>query len=339
MFWAVLKELHLQRLETYRPGSLFNANVRRVLDRFTTYRACADKSIDQITQLDLEQYLARRRQDRWRNEPLSAVTLNNEISILNSVFAYAGPKGHRKHERHRLGLLAMPPQLEMIEEDDLEPVELSADQITACLQATRLARTPRVPGCSPQTFWVCALFLGSLTLLRRAALLKVPRPEDHILIEQKRLFLPARLNKTRRDVWLSLGSRDDLVELFASLPSEVGEPLLPWRTATGRAMSLSHFNHSLKDFQVRAGIPKLKRVRTKDLRSTSATLIGDRFNDDVAKRKLAHSPNTNTYERNYKGRKPTPTEVAATDFMADLLLESLRRPPEGDGPPTLRISG
>lgn len=338
MYYAVLKELHLERLETYKPGSVFNANCRRVLDRFMTYRTCATRTIEEITQADLEHYLARRRQDRWRNQPLSAVTLNNEIAILNSFFAYAGPKGHKKHERHRLGLLPIPPQLSYVDEDDLEPRELTAAQVTACLQATKYARSPRIQGCSPQTFWVCALFLGSLTLLRRAALLRVPRPEDHVLIEQKRLFLPAKLNKTRRDIWLSLGSREDLAELFAALPTAVGEPLLPWRTASGRSMCLSHFNATLREFQEKAGIPKLQRVRTKDLRSTSATIIGDNFNDDVAKRKLAHSPNTHTYEKHYKGRKPTPTEVAATDFIADRLLESLRAP-ETEHPPTLKISG
>lgn len=338
IYCAVLKELYLQRMETYRPGAMYNANCRRVLDRFLLYRTCADRTIDSLTQSDLELYLARRRQDHWRGQPLSAVTLNNEIAILNSFLAYAGPQGHGKHDRHRLGLISQPPQLSYIAEDDLQPRELTAEQITACLQATRHARTPRLPGCSPQTFWVCALFLGSLTLLRRAALLRVPRPDDQILIEQKTLFLPAKLNKSRRDISLSLGTRNDMVELFAALPSAVGEPLLPWRSRHGKSLSLSHFNAVLRGFQDAAGIPKLQRVRTKDLRSTSATLVGDHFNDDVAKRKLGHSPNTHTYEKHYKGRKPTPTEVAATDWLADRLLESLRSPDTNE-PTTLKISG
>lgn len=337
MYWVIFKEEHLRRLETYKPGSDFNANVRRVLDRFTNYRSLVNKELEEITQNDLESYLARRRQDRWRNQPLSATTLNNEIAILNSAFAYAGPRGHKKHERCRLGLLSSPPALCYIDEDDLAPVELTQSQITNCLHATRYATSPRVNGCSPQTFWVCALFLGSLTLLRRAALLQVPRPTDEMLVQEKRLFLPARLNKTRRDIWLSLGSTNELVDLFAALPSEVGQPLLPWRARNGRPMSLCHFNATLRGFQEKAGIPKPQRVRTKDLRSTSATIIGDNFNDDVAKRKLGHSANTHTYEKHYKGRKPTPTEVAATDFVADMLIESLRRPAESTA--VLKIRG
>ncbi|MBI1348258.1 hypothetical protein GC163_18445 [bacterium] len=137
MYWAVFKELYLQRLETYRPGTMFNQNVRRVLDRFTAYRAYADAGFTEITQSDLEHYLARRRQDRWRGEPLSNVTLNNEIAILNSCFAYGGPKGHRQHEKHRLGLVYCPPQLGLLAEDELEPVELSPTQITDYLPATR----------------------------------------------------------------------------------------------------------------------------------------------------------------------------------------------------------
>lgn len=339
MYWAVFKDLHLQRLEAYHPGSVFNANVRRVLDRFTTYRSCADRDLRDITQLDLEQYLARRRQDRWRGLPLSAVTLNNEITILNAAFAYAGPKGHKKHERHRLALLTTPPWLDHVPEDDTQPIELTEQQLANCMAATKYARSPNVIGCTPQTFWVCTLFLAGLTLLRRSALLKIPRPDDHVLVEQKRLFLPAAINKTRRDVWISLGSRDDLVELFASLPSEVGQPILPWRDRLGRPMSLSHFNHALRKFQEKAGIPKQLRVRTKDLRSTSATQIGDRFNDDVAKRKLAHSPRTNTYETNYKGRKPTPNEVAATDYMAEQLLRALRMPDSLAPASTLKLHG
>ncbi len=341
MFWPVLKEFYLQRLETYYPGSDHNANIRRVLDRFTARRNLIDRSVQSIEQIELELYIASRRGDRWRNQPLTTTTLNNEVTILNAVFAFAGPKGHKKHERNRLGLMPSPPWLAHLPEDDLAPVELTEQQIAKCLDATRHAKTPRVDGCSPATFWICTLILAGLTLLRRNALLKIPRPDDVMLLEQRRLFLPAGINKTRRDVWVSLGSHDQLVELFAALPSKVGEPLLPWKDRAGRPMTLSHFNHCLAKFQRVAGIPEAERVRTKDFRSTSATLVGDEFGDAIAKRKLAHSPNTNTFEKHYKGRKPTSKEVAATDYIADILISSLRNPPPPQPQPStdLRVIG
>lgn len=322
MQWIILRELFVDRLETKSPGATYNQNVRRVLIRFTDYRGLIGRCIRDITQIDLEQYVSRRRKDQWRGKPLSAVTINNEIAILNAIFAWCGPRESRGTGRSNLELLARPPYLDPLPEDDVVPVLLTPERISACLAATRCATTPRIDGCSPRTFWTCALLLDSLTLLRRGALLQIPRPDDVELLELKQIPLPARYNKRRRDEWVSLGTRRDLVELFASLPSLPGEPLLPWVDRRGRRMSLSHFSRSLKAFQIKAGILPEDCVRLKNLRSTSATLVGDQFNDGVAKRKLKQSPASRVFERHYKSRAPTAAEAAATDFLLDRFLSA-----------------
>lgn len=323
MKWVILKELHLERLEVRSPGAEYNSQVRRVLDRFTHYRGLVVKELGAITQLDLEQFVIRRRTDLYRGKLLSARTINNEIAILNAIFAWCGPPETRGPGRSNLGLLQRPPFLTPLDEPDVEPVAVSDEQLVNYLRATQRATSPRIRGCSPQTFWTCVLLLDGVTMLRRGGLLRIIRPTDYELLELKQLKLPAGINKSKRDEWLSLGSRASLLELLAALPSQPGEPLLPWRDRTGRAMSLNHFSRTMAKFQRDAGISDTDRVRLKQLRSTGATEVGDEFNDAVAKRKLKHGPTTNTFDQHYKSRRPTAAEHEASNYLADKLLRGV----------------
>lgn len=324
MYWVTFKEIYCERLETRYPSSDHPPQVRRVLDRFTKYRGLVARQLDEITTLDLESYLAKRRADVWRGQPIGNRTLNNEINILNAAFAWAGPRGAGS-ARKNLGVLPEPPFCELLPTDDFDPRVCTEDQLSKFVAATRHARSPELPGFQPADFWVAVLVLDLLTALRRSALLRIPRPDDCVLHEKRELVLPPHLSKTRREQRITLGRRDEVLELFASLPSRPGEPLLPWKTASGRPLSVDHFSHTMAGFQKAAGIPAADRLKTKYLRSTAATELADQYGDAVAKKKLGHAPGSRTLDIHYKGRRITDRDRDGTDHLADLLFRCMRR--------------
>ncbi|MBA4032917.1 MAG: hypothetical protein C0478_18780 [Planctomyces sp.] len=324
MMWIVMKEVYAERCDL-RLSPAFAANVKKVLDRFTKYCSLLSRKLGSITSIELETYIQKRARDTWRGKPITNCTINNEIAILNALFAYCGPRETRGHGRKNLGLLANPPFIDPLPVLDAAPVALDDDQLRAFIASTALARSPRLPGCEPQTFWIAALLLDSITALRRNALLNIPRPDDATLWELRELVLPAKLNKTRKELRISLGRNDEVLQLLASLPSQPGEPILPWKDRTGRRMSESHFNAVMQDFQREAGIKDGQRVLTKHLRSSAASEILDSsFGASVAKKKLGHSPTSNVIFTNYQARRITDNDRAATDVLAGRLLALLR---------------
>lgn len=327
MKWVVFCDVIVTRLQA-RAGKLsgYSQTVQKTLERFTSYRNLSNADVRDVSNEDFDGYIRRRQQDKWKGDTISRRTINNEIDILNMALGKAGPTERRGAGRRNLGLVAMPPYFDSLDGDDPSPVFCTEDQISAFFAAACHATTPRLEGCSPETFWRAAVLLDGITLLRRGSLLLIERPSDHDLTVKKQLQLPAEFNKTRRNKTVSLGSRQDLVDLFASLPSRAGEPLLPWRSPAGKALSLSHFTKTVAQIQRDAGIPDATRMRIKDLRSTGATLVGDGAGTAIAKRMLGHAPGTTTFERHYQARLLPPEEVAATDSLADRLMTLMQRP-------------
>lgn len=332
--WLVFRELYIERLETRYPGSDHPEQVRRVLHRFTKYRKLVERTLGDITDLDLELYVQKRREDRYREKPLSPRTINNEIQILNSCFALAGPKESRGAGRRNWGLIATPPFIEELDEFDTNPVVVSADQVKKFVAATRFAKTPSFGGMRPQTFWVAALVLDAITGLRRGALLRVPRPTDEQFRDRRELFVPAAISKTRRDQVIALGTNEKVFELLWSLPSQPAKPLLPWYGRNAAPMTLGHFNNEMARFQREAGTPESERIKTKHLRSTVATELAEEFSDSIAKNRLGHAPGSKTLDKHYKGRRVSRQQHEASDYLAERLVPLLE-----DGPPTLGIVG
>jgi hypothetical protein len=315
--WLTYCEYYAGRCRSRFPG-LYAEQVQRVLIRFTSLRGLADKRLDQLTSRDLELYLQERQVATWRGRLLSPRTINNEVAILNTALAHAGPRGPGV-ARANLGYLAHPPYCEFLQELDLAPIAITPEQFAALLSATQHARLPEIDGCSPRAFWATALLLDRITLLRRGSLLRIPRPSDAVLRERRQLVLPAAINKTRRTETISLGSRDDVIELLISLPSREGEPLLPWRDRCGTPLSLATFSRHLREMQMTAGIES-GRVRLKDLRSTGATEVIETCGEEAARRKTKHSANTGTLRAHYVARRVTADEVRATDLLVDRFL-------------------
>ena len=57
----------------------------------------------------------------------------------------------------------------------------------------------------------------------------------------------------------------------------------------------------------------------------SAPLAIAAFGDAVAKKKLGHSPTTNTLDVNYKSRAPREKDVEASDHLAEMILPFIDR--------------
>lgn len=319
MKWLVFKELYLERLETRSPNSDHPKHARAVLDRFTRALRLYERNLDEIRDLDLEQYVRTRRQGEYRGKPLSTTTINNEIQILNTAFALAGPKESRGKGRKNWELIARPPYAEPLEEFDRNPVVLSPEQIEAFVRATTFAKTPTFRGMEPRHFWLAVLVLDSITALRRGALLEVARPKDEDFLERRELRVPPEISKTKREQVIALGTNEKVFEILSTLPSRPGEPLLPWRRPDGTDMSLGHFNNEMRRFQLEAGIPDAERVKTKHFRSTSATELAEHFSDALAKKRLAHTPGSKTLDKHYKGRRTTSLDHDASDHLAEIV--------------------
>lgn len=335
MYWINFRDVYVDGLRM-RYRSDYPDQVARILDRFTRVCRLESARLADIDELTVETYLSSRRRDTWRGRPLSARTLNNEIATLNSAFAYAGPRTLTGSGRRNLNLISSPPWLEPLPELQTEPRVVTVDQLSAALLACNAATTPHVSGIDPPGFWRAALLLDLVTLLRRRALLRIPRPDDRTLCERLEVVLPAELNKTGRTIRLSLGS-PEVAALLAKLPTRPGEPLLPWfrETKSGRRpLSLSYFSHRLAELQRAAGISETDRVRLKDLRSTGGTLVADLFGDAVAKKQLGHAPNTDTIQRHYKNYRPTDANQRASATLAGLILPQLAA---AEARPALRV--
>ena len=322
MKWVVYKEIYTDRLETRYPTSAHTSQVRRVLDRFTKYCNLLSRNMDKITSLDIEAYLKRRRLDVFRDKPVCNRTLNNELQILNTAFNYAGPPEPWGRRRKNLGVIQIVPYVEPLEEDVFNPISLTPPQFKAVIAATSFARAPRLEGCDPQKFWTTAILLGLISSLRRGGLLRIPRPDDYTLFHRQMIVLPPDLSKTRTEQFISLGNAQ-VVEIVASLPTQAGEPLLPWKAQDGHPMTLSHFNAVMCEFQRLAGIPENQRVKPKHLRSTAATECLEQFGESVAKSKLGHSANSNTINTNYKSRRIGQKDQEASEHLAGMVLPLL----------------
>lgn len=325
ILWITLLESFKARLEANRVSKLYFENVSRTLKRFTEARNLWNARLEDVTQHDLAEYIRLRSCASFARgnsdaAALSAATINNEIQILNAVFAYAGPRLPIKGHRDNLGLIEAPPYMRAIDEPDPLPVSVTDAQLAAFVQATRFATSPRRSVCDPERFWLAVLVLDSITALRRGALLSVPRPDRETLVEKRQLPIPANLMKNRRAEVIPLGTRDDVVELLASLPSRVGEPLLPWRTPSGQPLSLSHFNATMKRFQIAAGIPREFALKTKHLRSTAATeILAEQFSTDTARKRLGHK-SENVIRKHYQARIVTAADRSASDHLASRVM-------------------
>lgn len=325
--WLIFSEMYLERLEARHAHSDYPGQVRRVLDRFTEYQNLQRAKLADIKDFDLEQYIYQRQRDRWRGKAPSNRTLNNEIQILNTCFALAGPKEHRGPGRKNWGLIDAPPFCEPLPDYDRNPVTVGPDQVAAFLEATAHATTPTWRGMNPRQFWLAAILLDMITGLRRGALLRVHRPPVEVFEGRREIVVPPEISKTRREQTIALGSHESVFRILASLPSRVGEPLLPWRSKHGKPMTLAHFNHAMAKFQRAAGIPEELRLKTKHLRSTVATELAESFSDATAKKRLGHTPGSNTLDKHYKGRRVSAIDHQASDMLVAKFLPSLETPP------------
>ena len=332
MLWVNLCELYKNRLEVKRVAPGYLQNVGRVLRRFTEFCNLWNARIDQIESMHLQNYVSERSLNTWAPprtgvtpKQLSPVTINNEIAILNSIFSYAGPRMPIKGHRDNLHLLEFPPYYGRLDEPEPCPVSVSEKQLAAFIDSIKFASSPRPSVCDPQLFWLAALVLDSITALRRAALLSVVRPDPETLCVYRRVEIPAKDMKNKRAEIITLGTRDDVVELLSSLPSRVGEPLLPWRRPDGRPLSLNHFNRVMKHFQRQAGIEDGCALRTKHLRSTAATeILESELSPNTARKRLGHK-SERVILNNYAARRISPSDQAASDLLADRVMSIVGR--------------
>ena len=325
MPWPTLVESFLMRLSVNLASKTWQDNVRTVLRRFTEYQGLWRKTVEQVTQLDLQQYVARRSKDSWspptakKSKTLISVrTINNEIAILNSVFQYAGPRANCRGHRDNLAVVSQPLFFKPLKTQELNPIAVTSEKLASFIAAIPLAKSPRPSVCDPIHFWKAVLVLDSITALRRGALLGIPRPDHETLCIKRVIILPAELSKNSRAEIIPLGSRDDVIGLLASLPSKPGEPLLPWKSPGGRRLSLSRFNRVMKDFQLEAGI--LQPLKTKHLRSTAATeILAEQYSTDTARKRLGHK-SEDVIRKHYQARTVTQADRDVSDHLATRVM-------------------
>ena len=315
--WITFVEIYCDTHEARHPGE-HSKNVRRVLERFTKYRNLQDAMVSDVEPIDLEQYLAERRSDTWRGRPLADRTINNEIDILNTALAKAGPRGNTKRDRKNFGFCETPPGIDPLTLERKNPVELTEEQQQAFLKALfEKSRAPRPEVCDRRQFWMAVFLVESVAPLRREALLTIPRPVD--LVDSLLLKLPANLNKANEDRTFAVPK--PIAERLAELPSQPGEPLLPWKKPNGKPYSIDYFSECMREAQRAAGIDEDTRVLLKHFRSTVATVASDEYGDAVGRQLLGHSATTNTINTAYKRRGSRKADRKAAEVLGQRALE------------------
>lgn len=348
MFFSVYRDIHVQSLTfRSRKSKVHAQHVQAVLDRFIRYLGLQARKIEEIQSFDLDRYVGLRMQDKWRGTPLSPVTVNNEIRILNTAFRRAGPKGHGQ-DRHNYGFIAKfedVPSVAEVEEAKRRPVIVNAKQIERFIKASYGANSPMFVEDKPH-FWQCVLVLDLITGMRRGELLEVLRPDDETLLGRMEIHSSAEINKSGYDMIYTLGDGESgrqVVEMLAKLPTVPGEPLLPWKARNGRQLTARHFSNTFAKIQRRAGIDGKQRVRVKDLRSTMGTKVANGYGEAVAKSALGHSPTTNTIREHYYNPEPAEEHRQAANTMAGMALPFLKTDappaPEPDDRQVLRFPG
>lgn len=302
------------------------ANIKRSLDRFADLRRLTNAHLDEVTNLDLTEYVALRRQQTFRGATTGPVTINNELAALNSFFLWCGPKTPGGRGRSNMAWIEWPPFHDRLPMDEPVPAFVTPEQLAKFIAAAETATTPRLPDLSPRDFWTIVLVLGLVTGLRRRALLEVPRPDDFTLLERHELPIHGRHMKKRRAITLPLP--EEVVQLIQRLPSKPGERLLPWRWPDGRPMTFAHFSDTMKNLQRKAGIADDQRVRLKGLRSTAATTVLEEHGETNAKRRLAHAASTTTLLKHYAATRVSAGDIAASETLAGLVLPLLGRRPD-----------
>lgn len=343
MYWSVYRDIYLKRVELRSGKTSAHPNhVRDVLDRFCSYLGLAGRQLEEIQSHDLEHYVERRRQDKWRGKLLQPCTINNEIRILNGAFSTAGPKESRGIGRKNYGFIKDVPYVEPLPEYRKVPRIVSPEQLRAFVAAAKTARTPHEYVCPPPLFWQAALLLALVTGLRRKALLLLPRPDDETLIERMEVRVPAEILKDRHEHVFALGegeTGETVVRILAQLPTEVGEPFLPWRRRDGEPLGHGHFSNSFARIQRAAGIPEASRFRPKDVRSTVGTKVANKFGELIAKNALGHSPTTDTLRKHYYNPALSDENRQASNTMAEMLLPHLTDEGPGRGPDLVPFAG
>lgn len=325
MLWVNYCEAYMARLDARSKNAVWKETCRRTIRWFTVSRNLFDKRVHEVTQADFAAYISERRLRGKRLSDgtftqLSVPSLNNDIGILNGLFAYAGPRLPVRGHRENLGLIQDVPYIEQFREPDPLPVCVTDDQLAAFVGAIPLAKTPHPLVCDPKLFWSCVLALDAVTALRRGALLGVKRPSDRDLLEQRVLPVEHGIMKNARAEKLSLGDDDRLAKMLYLLPSREGEPLLPWKRLDGRPLGLSHFNYVMKQIQLKAGVDPAACLRTKHLRSTAATkLIEEQFSTDVARKRLGHR-SEGVINKHYVARQTTKADRAASNCLSAMVM-------------------
>ena len=326
MKWLSFVEIYCETHESRHPGE-HSKNVRRVLERFTEVRSLQEKLVAEVEPLDLELYVSARRETIYRGKPLSERTINNEINILNTALAKAGPRGTSKRERKNFGYIETPPGIDTLPEPRRNPIQLSEEQRQAFLKALfEKSPAPRPEVCDRRQFWLALFLLESVAPFRRASLIRIPRPEN--LMSRLTLTLPATrgMNKTLDERTFAVP--ECVAEVLDRLPTEPGERLLPWKKINGKPYTENYLSDVIREAQRRAGIDDSSRVLLKHLRSTVATLACTEYGEAVGRQLLGHAPGTNTISTNYTARGTSEADRRAAEELGRRALEIAEVPPD-----------
>ena len=321
MKWLAFMETYCDRLDMRYPGE-HARNVRRVLERFTHCRNLNERTVDEVNSLDLDQYVNKRRGDRWRGKELGNRTINNEVHILNAAFYKAGPAGFDSRSRRNYGFTEHPPAAEPLPELKTPPVELTPARIAAFVRSLPFAVCPQP---NPHQFWSALFQFEFAVPLRTRGVLNLPRPENDAF-QRGEFVLPALYNKegtTLGDFAFRIPSK--LIPVLFALPSAPGEPLFPFIKSNGKRYSVRYFSNVLSNFQQAAGLTIEDRITLKMIRSTVATRSADEFGDSVGRELLGHSPTTNTINTNYKRHRWTDRCVEASGSNLSMITDALER--------------
>jgi integrase len=219
-----------------------------------------------------------------KGQLLSLATINKEIRYINAFTAWVA------EDPIEWGLPSpwRVPTLRKRNEHWHMPRYLTAEQLVRVFDSTKFAKRPQIDGISPQEWWETLFLVAFTTSMRRGALFGVPRPTETDL-QAKRLILPARLDKSRRDRVYPLTPL--VCARIRRLPCRPGEPMFRWYDAQGRpTTSMRSMYHVMESFQKQAGISAADQSRLHVLRKSTVThMLQQGAEPTTVQRQTGHS--------------------------------------------------
>lgn len=253
-----------------------------------------------------------------KSETISIATVRKHCQRIDTLLAFAGPKTRDRRGRKNLGLLELPPCVDLPEpEHDPPSGDFSVEEVQAMHAAAVQMTRPQLDGVSAGEWWRAFLSVACCTGLRIGALMRL----QYIDLQPPWVMVWAKNSKRKKGKKQYLSS-----EALAAVERIRTRRLLIFEFP-GWEKNPRWIQVIFKRLAAAAGIPEERRFGFHGLRKLHASLIAGQEQDGVkaAQISLGHGSATTTKQHYVSGKVQDRLAAAAIDRLPSFASRSTRR--------------